>query len=176
MTVRRVLLFVRVFVVVAFASAFLLAVVTTAQNNHRLTAQNDRLIAQIEREHAEQAIERQALIAGQRRLEAKYDGLLATNKALLVYLRTHGYFIPADLIPAENADSGTVRAKHHDGTANSGPDSPSKSGGSGKASGGSKGSTGGSGGSKSSHGKSGGKSHGGNKGGKAKAHKPHKAK
>lgn len=168
-----------------FALAFLTLVLlagmswrSTAQDNHAKDARIDALIAQGEREHDAAAAERGELLAGQRDLQVKYDSLLAQQKALLVWLRSRGIDVPAELIAAANADSSTVRAKSRaerqaaaaSAPSEAGKQSDSKSGGTGSNGGGSSGGSAG-------HGKSGGgngHSDHGQSGGHGKPDKPAK--
>ena len=94
----------------ALSLALLLAVVTVAQENavngarlDRALAQNDALIAQGK---ADDAVIRQ----WQAESRESQDQL----RALLIYIRAHGYYIPASLIPAEASGSDTIRAESDD--------------------------------------------------------------
>lgn len=136
-----------------FALGFLLAVillgwvsVNSAHDRDRAFAgwKEERAVAARDRATAaeERADNRSAL----KDLQERFDERLAQDKALLVYLRTRGIHIPAELIPAEASGSDTVRAEsdaertRRESSAGGSPKAPSPAGQD-------SGSTGGSGGS-----------------------------
>lgn len=94
-----------------FATAFLLATISTAQTNARLAAQIDNKdsTAAIERKQA--SAERARLLDGQRRLEDKYDALLTTQRRMVSYLSGRGIFIPQSVLDG-TSDNGGNNGSH----------------------------------------------------------------
>lgn len=151
--------------------------------NTQLVAQNERLIAQIEREHTEAAVERRELQADTKRIADRYDALVA-------WLQSRGIRVPVGLIAeqvdvdgdgvddSDEVDRQAAAREKRDSTVNSGPDNPGKSGDSpGKGSDPPKGGNGGGSGGSDSPGKSDGKGKADDRGGdKPKRDKPNKGK
>lgn len=159
-------------VVLLVASSYVSAV----QGNAAKDARIESLVTAGAHERATASHERHQLLDAVRDLQDKNDQQAEALKALLVWLRGRGIYVPADLIPAGSAGSDTVRSESDSERAartstvngrrvdrsHAASSSGGSSGGSGNGGG-----TGGGG----SHGKSGSKSHGGNKGGKSAEHK-----
>lgn len=167
---------------VMVGAGFLIATITTARTNDRLVSEleDSRRVAATERRDAR--AERQVILDGQRDLQAKYGALVESNKALLLYLRERGIYVPADLIPPESADASTVHADspaeraRKEAASRPKGQSPSPSGdGGGSSTGGNSGGGDGGGGSSNGGSKSGGQSsthsHGQNAGGRSSEHR-----
>lgn len=99
----------------------------TAQDRDRLAAEavrKDRIAAA---ERRDASAERARILEGQRRLEEKYDALLATQRRIVGYVNARGIFIPESVF--DGSSDSDDDSDGNDGGSNSG--SPS-TGGSGK--------------------------------------------
>ena len=94
----------------ALAVGFILALFVVALDNNAKGERLDRQAVQIDR-LIDQNAELMSLSEADRAAQAES---LRQLRALLIYIRAHGYYIPASLIPAEASGSDTIRAESHD--------------------------------------------------------------